>query len=393
MRKKLEIISSVLLVITMVLGGSVHAQTWQQQQRQQDFMRQRQIDQQRQDAMREQMRRAEQERVRDQIRQQQRDQVRNDQRARAQEDVRTRIQQERSNDAKQQVLSTAKQQREDWRQQGKLGVARPGDQASRGPFRASNGIAQAPRQPTPAEAKRGFTGKVTPDGKALVRFQNRVVTVPASRIGVLPRQTATSQAALATGWSQQKQASINADIKRLIGGGGGGGGSAGGGGTGAGKSGITGTFNAAANQTGISPAFNAATRDRIALASSARGLSSDKKYDSIDAPKASVARILPGSLSAAEENAVLNTIKHIDAGTRPTGSLAKRWGIKFENRKEDLPGPTGADSPYLEYRVAPSPGTTGAGANRIVVNKHTGEMYYTWTHYGDNEGPAFVKVR
>lgn len=251
MRKTLEIICSVLLAVTMVLGGSVHAQTWQQQQRQQDFMRQRQIDQQRQDAMREQMRRAEQQRVQDQIRQQQRDlvrqqqidNVRRQQVDAARQNATNQARQDQVNAARQLATNNAKQQqRDDLRQQGRLSVARPGDQAARGPFRASNGIAQAPRQPTPAEAKRGFTGKVTPDGKALVRFQNRVVTVPASRIGVMPRPTATGQVALATGWSPQKQASINAEVRKIAAG------------TGAGKPGITGTFNAVAMQARIADA-------------------------------------------------------------------------------------------------------------------------------------------
>lgn len=42
------------------------------------------------------------------------------------------------------------------------------------------------------------------------------------------------------------------------------------------------------------------------------------------------------------------------------------------------------------YRI----GSTGAGnVNRIVVNKNTGEIYYSWTHYGDLGDPAFVKIR
>ncbi len=230
-----------------------NAQSWQ---RQQDFNRQRQIDQQRQDAAREQLRRAEQQRIRDEVRQQQ---IRQEQ-ARVRDDIRNSIKQDRANDARQQVLTTAKQQREDWRQQGKLGVARPaGDAAGRaGPFRASNGIAAAPRQPTPAEAKRGYTGKVTADGKALVRFQNRVVAVPSSRIGVAPRRTETSQTALATGWSQQKQASISAEFRKL----------AAGGGSGAGKSAVT--------QTSIA----AAVQGRIADARQKRLLSNENKYSS-----------------------------------------------------------------------------------------------------------------
>jgi RHS repeat-associated protein len=106
-----------------------------------------------------------------------------------------------------------------------------------------------------------------------------------------------------------------------------------------------------------------------------------------------IARIAPGSLPAAEEAAVLATLKHIDDGTKPAGALAKKWGTKFKNKAGDLPGSKGPASPYKEYRVAPSAGQTGAGPNRIVVNTKTGEMYYTWTHYGDSGQPAFVQIR
>ncbi|WP_316233741.1 RHS repeat-associated core domain-containing protein [Bradyrhizobium sp. SZCCHNPS2010] len=106
-----------------------------------------------------------------------------------------------------------------------------------------------------------------------------------------------------------------------------------------------------------------------------------------------VARITPGSLPAAEEAAVLSTLSHIDNGTKPTGALAKKWGTPFKNWRIDLPGGQGIASPYREYRVAPSPGVSGAGTNRVVVNGQTGESYYTWTHYGNTGDPAFVQIR
>ncbi|PSJ42216.1 polymorphic toxin-type HINT domain-containing protein [Allosphingosinicella deserti] len=105
------------------------------------------------------------------------------------------------------------------------------------------------------------------------------------------------------------------------------------------------------------------------------------------------AMIAPGSLPAIEENAVVTTLQHIDAGTMPAGSLAKKWGTQFKNWAGDLPGNQGPTSPYAEYRVAPSPGTSGAGTNRVVVNSQTGEAYYTWTHYGDTGNPPFVQIR
>lgn len=57
------------------------------------------------------------------------------------------------------------------------------------------------------------------------------------------------------------------------------------------------------------------------------------------------------------------------------------------------PFTSGAASPYLEHRVAPPPGTSGAGPLRVVVNQQSGQVYYTWTHYGDAGAPAFVQIR
>jgi RHS repeat-associated protein len=106
-----------------------------------------------------------------------------------------------------------------------------------------------------------------------------------------------------------------------------------------------------------------------------------------------IVRVTPGSLHAAEEARVLATLRHIDAGTVPSGALANRWGTRFRNWAGDLPGGRGPGSPYLEYRVAPAAGTSGAGGSRIVANQLTGEMYYTWTHYGDMALPPFVQIR
>jgi guanyl-specific ribonuclease Sa len=109
------------------------------------------------------------------------------------------------------------------------------------------------------------------------------------------------------------------------------------------------------------------------------------------APKV-VPRIAPGSLPAEEEAAVSTTVGLIDSGTTPAGPLGVRWGTKFKNYGGDLPGASGDASPYQEYRVLVS-GAQSPGALRVVMNKDTGEMYYTWTHYGDSGPPAFVQIR
>jgi hypothetical protein len=74
-----------------------------------------------------------------------------------------------------------------------------------------------------------------------------------------------------------------------------------------------------------------------------------------------IAPTTPGSLPAAEEASVLRTLGHIDAGTTPTGPLARKWGTPFRNRAGDRPGASGPSPPYLEYRVAPPTGDERGG--------------------------------
>lgn len=73
-------------------------------------------------------------------------------------------------------------------------------------------------------------------------------------------------------------------------------------------------------------------------------------------------------------------------------ALSEKWGTQFKNGTDDLPGDKGPTSPCQEYRVAPSPGVTGADTNRIVVNNQTGGMYYIRTHYGYTGNPAVVQI-
>jgi RHS repeat-associated protein len=121
-----------------------------------------------------------------------------------------------------------------------------------------------------------------------------------------------------------------------------------------------------------------------------RAVKEGSRYSSLAAGGAPP-RITPGSLALSEEEAVLDTLEHIDAGTRPFGALRKKWGTGFRNVRGDLPGTPGAGG-YREYRVAPPIGTTGAGVRRIVVGQD-GSVYYSWTHYGDTGAPAFVRLR
>lgn len=83
------------------------------------------------------------------------------------------------------------------------------------------------------------------------------------------------------------------------------------------------------------------------------------------------------------------TLGHIDDGTVPTDRTRYRWGVDFSNKEQYLP----TNGVYKEYRVEPPAGTTNGGTRRIVTNIQTGEIYYTWTHYGQAGDPPFVRIR
>jgi hypothetical protein len=116
--------------------------------------------------------------------------------------------------------------------------------------------------------------------------------------------------------------------------------------------------------------------------------------EAVDAVAPQISRILPGSLPPEEEAALLDTLSHIDAKTVPQGPTATRWSVPFNNNEGELPGLAGArPKPYTEYRVAPAPGVSGAGVRRVVVDNASGNIFYTWTHYGQSGDPAFVIIR
>jgi RHS repeat-associated protein len=108
------------------------------------------------------------------------------------------------------------------------------------------------------------------------------------------------------------------------------------------------------------------------------------------APTPPVDWIVPGSLPAEEDAALLFALEHLDNGTRPPG--VQSWGRPFRNDRGDLPGPAGGGG-YSEYDVTPPPGTLNRGVRRIVASDTDGRVYYTWTHYGTAGDPPFVRVR
>lgn len=67
-------------------------------------------------------------------------------------------------------------------------------------------------------------------------------------------------------------------------------------------------------------------------------------------------------LSKEEKEPLNKTLTHIDNETVPEDKTRTKWGIKFRNNENRLPGASGAESPYKEYRVSPELGERGPSA-------------------------------
>lgn len=165
-----------------------------ERQRQIEIERQRQVERQRQIEI-ERQRQTERQRQQ-QIEQARRQQVEQQQKRQAEEVRRQHQAQQRGQQ------QTAEQHRQQMRIQAMLGTTRPTQ------------VMKAPRNPTPGEIQKGFTGRVTADGRALVKFQNRVLTVPASRISGLSAKLANDNQRKSN-WTPQQQSAINARIKAV----------------------------------------------------------------------------------------------------------------------------------------------------------------------------------
>lgn len=195
--KKCLLASIFITVLSMVLlfPAFVAAQSndyWrQQQQMQQEQQRrwqQQQDDMRRQAAERERQRQIEIERQR-QVERQRQEQLRQQ---KADEARRQQLEQQQKRQAEQTRRQQPVQQQAQQRQQ----------------------IMKAPRNPTPGEIQKGFTGRVTADGRALVKFQNRILTVPAARISGLSAKLANDNQRKSN-WTAQKQSAINSRIKAI----------------------------------------------------------------------------------------------------------------------------------------------------------------------------------
>jgi hypothetical protein len=180
-------------------------------QRNNDWMLRQQAQQRAAEAQR--LRDQERQRMRDQERQRLRDQER--QRMRAQEQQRLRDserqraqQQARANQAARSNAAAAQRAAAN-RNAAAGAIKRTADRTI-----YANGVAKLNKPPTTAEMKRGFTGRVTPDGRAIVRVRGRVFAVPASRIGVRPpanNNRGTSRL------SADRRAAVASSIQRLAG--------------------------------------------------------------------------------------------------------------------------------------------------------------------------------
>lgn len=79
----------------------------------------------------------------------------------------------------------------------------------------SSGIPKMARPLTAGEIQRGFTGRVTTDGRALIKFQGRIFTVPASRVSGLSAKLASQRQQQATRWTAQQKIVVNQRLKAL----------------------------------------------------------------------------------------------------------------------------------------------------------------------------------
>lgn len=215
-----SLLIAILLAFT-IPAGALRAQmnnSWQiQQQRQHEMLRQQQMQQ-------EQMRRQQQE----QLRQQQRQQLQAQQRQQMQAQQRQQMQAQQRQTMQQQQQQVLQQQQRNRLQKQQIEQAKSAQQVGKppptgtpahiankptGPMVFSNGVARLTRPLTPAEISRGFTGKVTPNGRALIKFQGRIFAVPASRVSGLTAKLAAQQRQ--TRWTAQQRGSVNEKVKAL----------------------------------------------------------------------------------------------------------------------------------------------------------------------------------
>lgn len=219
-KKELWRLSHLLLAAaaTAFAAAPAHAQNdwWRrQQQQQQQQQQQRQHQQQEMDRQRRQQQQQEQRRQQ-QLQEQQR--IRQQMQEQIQRDIRARMQREQQQRQAQQRQGQQQQQRN---RASEAGARLRGDRAGGGSVvgrrneraASSAGVARLGRAPTTAEMRRGFTGRVTSDGRALVKVGGRVLAVPAARIGV--RVNRVQSPSVASRWNASRRAAVTAEVQKL----------------------------------------------------------------------------------------------------------------------------------------------------------------------------------
>jgi flagellar biosynthesis GTPase FlhF len=165
-----------ILVLGMMRSETSQAQSnWQRQQQQQQQQQQRQYEMQRQQQQAQQ---------RQQMQDQQRQQMQAQQRQQMQQQQRQQMQQQQQAQQRQMMQQQATEQQR--RQMQQRGVGQPTAPVG------SNGLSRVERPLTSQEIYRGFTGKQTADGRALIKYKDRILAVPASRVSSLLPQTASN---------------------------------------------------------------------------------------------------------------------------------------------------------------------------------------------------------
>ena len=103
-----------------------------------------------------------------------------------------------------------------------------------------------------------------------------------------------------------------------------------------------------------------------------------------------ISKITVDSFKGEHFTAVRDALNALD-GTKER-NWGGKWGDYHGNEEGNLPGVAGRGG-YKEYYVRPGPLEGGWGGRRLVVHNATKRVYYTWTHYGEQGKPAFVRIR
>lgn len=218
MKKKLCKLTLLFLAalpfgVASVPANAQSSGDWYRRQQQQQQMRQQQQEQQRRQQQLEQQRQQQRQQMREQMQQQQRQQMREQMQQQQRQQMQQQQRQQQMQQRRQlpQASTGGGVQRRAGRADGYASIVnRRNDRIV-----YSNGVVKLARPLTAVEMRRGFTGKVTQDGRALVKFNGRVFAVPAARAGIRPNRSRNAGAPLATRWSESKRAAVSAEVRKV----------------------------------------------------------------------------------------------------------------------------------------------------------------------------------